>query len=72
MGTPGFAVTILAAIHGSKNKIVGVVTNVDKPAGRGKKNKYLGSKRLCGSTTITLITAHFFKSPHFLSRNYKH
>ena len=37
MGTPGFAVTTLAAIHGSKHQIVGVVTNVDKPAGRGKK-----------------------------------
>lgn len=37
MGTPDFAVTALKGIMESDHEVVGVVTNVDKPAGRGKK-----------------------------------
>lgn len=37
LGTPLFAVYTLEAIHKSEHTIVGVVTSVDKPAGRGKK-----------------------------------
>ena len=37
MGTPEFAVGSLAKISTSKHQIVGVVTAVDKPAGRGRK-----------------------------------
>ena len=35
-GTPDFAVASLEAINQSNHEIVGVVTSVDKPAGRGK------------------------------------
>ena len=37
MGTPDFAVTTLKAIQQSNHQVVGVVTNIDKPAGRGKR-----------------------------------
>ena len=37
MGTPDFAKESLKAIVEAGHKIVGVVTNVDKPQGRGMK-----------------------------------
>ena len=37
MGTPNFAVTTLSALLKSPHEVVGVVTNIDKPAGRGKR-----------------------------------
>ncbi len=39
MGTPDFAVPALKAIHESKHQICTVVTNPDKPFGRGQKLK---------------------------------
>lgn len=37
MGTPDFAKESLAKLHNSKHNIMGVVTNPDKPKGRGMK-----------------------------------
>ena len=37
MGTPDYAEESLKAITETNNTIVGVVTNVDKPKGRGMK-----------------------------------
>lgn len=37
MGTPDFAKESLEAIYSDKNEIIGVVTNPDKPKGRGMK-----------------------------------
>lgn len=37
MGTPDFAKESLEAIYNTNNEIIGVVTNVDKPKGRGMK-----------------------------------
>ena len=39
MGTPDFAVPALKAIHNSQHQICAVVTNPDKPYGRGQKLK---------------------------------
>ncbi|HOA19655.1 MAG TPA: methionyl-tRNA formyltransferase [Sedimentibacter sp.] len=39
MGTPGFAVPTLEKLHESKHNLVLVVTQPDKPSGRGKKLK---------------------------------
>lgn len=36
MGTPEFAVPALVALHNSRHKVVGVLTNPDRRAGRGK------------------------------------
>ena len=38
MGTPDFALKSLEALYNTENEIVGVVTNQDKPKGRGMKN----------------------------------
>ncbi len=40
MGTPDFAKESLEAIYNSKNEILAVITNPDKPQGRGMKNAY--------------------------------
>ena len=37
MGTPSFAVPTLRAIHESNHELIGVVTQPDKPRGRGRK-----------------------------------
>lgn len=37
MGTPDFALESLKALYEAKHKIIGVVTNIDKPKGRGMK-----------------------------------
>ena len=37
MGTPDFAEESLNALYEAKYDIIGVVTNVDKPKGRGMK-----------------------------------
>jgi methionyl-tRNA formyltransferase len=37
MGTPDFAVPCLEAINNSKHEILAVVTQPDRPKGRGKK-----------------------------------
>ena len=37
MGTPDFALEILKSLYGTENEIVGVVTQPDKPKGRGYK-----------------------------------
>jgi len=37
MGTPSFAVPTLRAIHESNHELIGVVTQADKPRGRGRK-----------------------------------
>ena len=66
MGTPGFAITILAAIHGSKHKIVGVVTNVDKPAGRGKKISTSAVKDYAVAQHLPLLQPSSLKDPTFI------
>ena len=37
MGTPDFAKESLEAVYNTNNEIIGVVTNIDKPKGRGMK-----------------------------------
>ena len=66
MGTPGFAVTILTALHGSKHKIVGVVTNVDKPAGRGKKISTSAVKDYAVTQHLPLLQPSSLKDPTFI------
>ena len=66
MGTPGFAVTILAAILGSKHKIVGVVTTIDKPAGRGKKISTSAVKDYAVAQQLPLLQPSSLKDPTFI------
>ena len=40
MGTPDFAVSALEALIQSEHEVVGVVTQPDKPKGRGKEMQF--------------------------------
>ncbi len=67
MGTPGFAVTALAAIKASKHEIVGVVTNIDKPAGRGKKISTSAIKDYAQEQGLHLLQPNSLKDDNFIA-----
>ena len=55
-GTPDFAVASLKAINECKDhSIVGVVTSVDKPAGRGKKLRSSAVKNYAAEHKLHLL-----------------
>ncbi len=67
MGTPEFAVGILDAIvKENKHEIVGVITAVDKPAGRGQKIKYSAVKEYAIEKGLRLLQPSNLKSEDFL------
>lgn len=66
MGTPQFAVYALKALNESKNQVVGVVTSVDKPAGRGKKLRQSAVKEYAESKNLNLLQPENLKDPGFI------
>ena len=67
MGTPDFAVTILKKLVENNCTIVGVITAVDKPAGRGRKLNESAVKKYATSQGITILQPPNLKSPAFIS-----
>jgi len=67
MGTPDFAVTTLKAIQQSNHQVVGVVTNIDKPAGRGKRLHESALKQYALAQELPLLQPEKLKDPEFLS-----
>jgi methionyl-tRNA formyltransferase len=45
MGTPGFAVPVLSELLGAGHDVVGVYTQPDRPAGRGRQVAPQGVKK---------------------------
>ena len=67
-GTPDFAVASLKEIHESKvHTVVGVVTAVDKPAGRGKKLRSSPVKNYAKEHELHLLQPENLKSNKFIS-----
>ena len=67
-GTPDFAVASLKEIHESKvHTVVGVVTAVDKPAGRGKKLRSSPVKNYAKEHELHLLQPENLKSNELLS-----
>lgn len=67
MGTPEFAVGILdAIIKDGKHEVVGVITAVDKPAGRGQKIKYSAVKEYAVEKGLRLLQPTNLKNEEFL------
>lgn len=67
MGTPEFAVGILDAIvKDGKHEVVGVITAVDKPAGRGQKIKYSAVKEYAIQNGLRLLQPSNLKNEEFL------
>lgn len=66
MGTPEFAVGILDAIIKNGYEVLGVVTAVDKPAGRGQKIKYSAIKEYALAHNLLLLQPPNLKDENFL------
>ena len=66
MGTPEFSVPMLEKIYKSKYDLVGVVTAVDKPAGRGRKLKKSAVKTYAEKQNIDVLQPTNLKSDEFL------
>lgn len=68
MGTPGFAVASLNALHNSKHEVVAVVTAPDKPAGRGKKLRFSEVKEFARSNNIEVLQPTNLKDADFQAK----
>ncbi len=66
MGTPAFAVASMEAILKAGYPIVGVVTAMDKPAGRGKKLKMSEVKRYALEKNLKVLQPANLKAPEFI------
>ena len=66
-GTPGFAVGILKALIENNYNIVGVVTAVDKKAGRGKKLRQSDVKQYALAQEIPILQPKNLKSDEFIA-----
>lgn len=65
MGTPDFAVHILAQILKTNHQVVGVVTAADKPAGRGQKMHTSAVKRFAEKQALPIYQPANLKAEQF-------
>ena len=62
-GTPDFAARHLAALLDSQHQIVGVYTQPDRPAGRGKKLAASAVKQLAESHQLPVFQPQTLRAP---------
>jgi len=67
MGTPDFAVPSLEALLNSDDEVVGVVTQPDRPKGRGQALTLSPVKELAVRRQISILQPTKMKDPDFLS-----
>lgn len=67
MGTPDFAVAPLEALLNAGCNVVGVVTNPDKPAGRGQKIQEAAVKKFAISKGLKILQPEKFRNEEFLN-----
>lgn len=67
MGTPDFAVEPLKKLVENNYNVVGVVTNPDKPAGRGQKIKESAVKKYAKSNSLKVLQPEKFRNEAFLN-----
>ena len=65
MGTPDFAVTILKHLVENDYNVVGVITAVDKPAGRGRKLNQSAVKKYALSQDLPILQPKNLKNEEF-------
>lgn len=68
MGTPEIAATVLEAIINSKHEVVGVVTQEDKPKGRGKTLAMPPVKEMALAHNIEVFQPHIIKEEGAINR----
>ncbi|MEA3317014.1 MAG: methionyl-tRNA formyltransferase [Bacteroidota bacterium] len=66
MGTPDFAVPSLKALIENNFNVVAVITNPDKPAGRGQKIKESPIKEYAKSKNINILQPNKFRDNNFI------
>ncbi len=66
MGTPDFAVPSLVGLINSKHHVMAVVTQPDKPKGRGKKIQYPPVKEVAIEHNIKVYQPEKVKNPNFI------
>ncbi|MEE9350411.1 MAG: methionyl-tRNA formyltransferase [Flavobacteriaceae bacterium] len=66
MGTPEFAVSILKGILDKGYNVVGVITAVDKKAGRGRKIHQSAVKKFALEQNLTILQPPNLKAPSFI------
>lgn len=66
MGTPDFAVEPLKLLVENNYHVVGVVTNPDKPAGRGQKLQESAVKKYAISQNLNILQPEKFRDESFL------
>lgn len=66
MGTPDFAVLPLKKIVEAGYEVVGVVTNPDKPAGRGQKLQESAVKKYARENGLKILQPEKFRNERFL------
>src|SRR6478672_5027663 len=66
MGTPAFAVPSLEALLQSEDTVVGVVTQPDKPKGRGQMLATLPIKQIAEKAGVPIVQPLKMKDPAFL------
>lgn len=68
MGTPDFAVLPLQKIVEAGYEVVGVITNPDKPAGRGQKLQESAVKKYALEAGLKILQPEKFRDEHFLAQ----
>jgi methionyl-tRNA formyltransferase len=66
-GTPAFAVPTLEALLASRHQVVGVVTQPDRPRGRGQKASAAPVKALAEMRGLPILQPDRLKDPAFLA-----
>lgn len=67
MGTPEFAIPSLKVIQNSKHQLLAVITQPDKPKGRGKKLTPSPVKEFCLENQLKVLAPKNLKSEDFVS-----
>lgn len=67
MGTPDFAVEPLKLLIENNYNVVGVVTNPDKPAGRGQKIQESAVKKYATDKNLKVLQPHKFRDEIFIN-----
>lgn len=66
MGTPEFAVPSLKILVENGYEVVGVITSVDKPAGRGRKLAQSAVKKYAVEQNLNILQPRNLKAPEFV------
>jgi methionyl-tRNA formyltransferase len=66
-GTPAFAVPTLEALLASRHAVVGVVTQPDRPRGRGQKTSHAPVKASATAAGVVVLQPDSMKDPGFVA-----